>query len=70
MKIILTSKQLRQYAPERPHVNRHPIPSTHHNLGRPVEPRLNVRIHALILVARAAKVYHLETIHTTVRNAQ
>lgn len=49
--MILTSKQLRQYTAQRPHIDGHPVPRPHHHLGRAVEPRLDVRVDPLVLVA-------------------
>lgn len=57
---ILTSEQFGQYASKRPHVYGHAVPRTHHHLWRAVEPRLDIRVHPLVLVAGTAKVDHLE----------
>jgi len=52
--------QLGQNAAQRPNVDRHPILAPQNHLRRAVEARLDVGIDALVLVARAAKVDHLD----------
>jgi hypothetical protein len=51
-------KQFDEDAAERPHVDRAAVPQPEHHLGRPVVPRLDVRVHLAVAKARRPKVDH------------
>lgn len=55
-----TGEQLGQNAPERPDVDRRRVLGAEHDFGRAVEARLDVRVDALVLVARRAEVDHFD----------
>lgn len=52
--------ELGEDAAERPHVDGRTVGQAEDDLGAAVEPRLDVRVDALVAVARRAEVYHLD----------
>lgn len=58
-----TREELRQDAAQGPHVYRHAVGRAQDHLRGSVEPRLDVRVHPLVLVTARAKVYHLENFY-------
>ena len=51
-----TDEELVEDAAERPHVDSWSVTDTHHDLGRAVEPRLNVGVELILLISTGAKV--------------
>lgn len=60
----LAGGELREHAAERPHVDAARVAQAQHDLGRAVEARLDVGVHALVAEAAAAKVNHLHRTQT------
>lgn len=52
--------ELREDATEGPHINGRAVGQPEDDLGAAIEPRLDVRVDALVAVARRAEVYHLD----------